>query len=263
MSSYETHDAVAQAARNLIRDFPKFFEDTYAPLTAATIPLEVPMIASLEIRSILDNTEVTDFAIDYRNGVVKLASTTGIEDGIHVYGYHYEWFLDEDLTYFSDVVVHELIHDTDMSGLTDMTSSEQQLVPIGVVMYALYSLLTELSLDIDISTPEGMMIPAHMRFNQVMQLFQYWKDKYNEKAAALNLGMGKISIYNLRRISRMTGRYVPEFRGREIDDPRWPVRVFPEIPELIPDEDNNTNGSLVNEFGVGLDGWQSIGGSGS
>ena len=221
------------------------------------------MVASLEVRSIADGTEVTDFAIDYRNGVLKFSDVTGLEDGIHLYGYYYEWFLDGDLEYFSDVVVQELIFDSDVTGLSDMTTSEQQLVPIGVVMYALYSLLTEFATDIDVSTPEGMMVPAHMRFSQVLQLFQYWKEKYDAKSAALNMGPGKISQYNLRRISRMTGRYVPVFRGREIDDPRWPVRLFPEIPEGVPDEDNNSSGGLVNEFGVGFDGWESIGTSGN
>ena len=253
--------SVADAARNHIRDFPQFFEETYQPLQATTFRLSSPLIASLEVRSVADNTEVTDFAIDYRNGVLKLSDATGLEQGVHCYGYHYEWFLDEDLQYFAGVVRDELLWDTDMGDLTDMSEQEVHLVAVGTLMYALYSLMTEFATDIDVSTPEGVMIPAHMRFQQIQQLLQYWQQKYTELTQAYNLGPNKISQYNLRRISRLTNRYVPVFRGREIDDPRWPVRVFPEIPELGTNDEEN-NGTLVNDYGVSFDGWESFGQSG-
>src|SRR4029077_8235436 len=79
-----------------------------------------------------------------------------------------------------------------------------------------------------------MMIPAHMRFQQVLQLFQYWKGQYDQMAAATNTGINAIEMNQLRRISRFTNRYVPTFRGREIDDPTPPIRVWPEIPTLVP-----------------------------
>ena len=262
MSKYSTTAAVAEAARNHLRDFPKFFEETYTPLTASTFNLSVPLVTSLEIRSITDNSEVTTFAIDNRNGVVKFTDVSNIKDGIHCYGYHYEWFLDDDLRYYADIVSTELMFDSDVKSLSGFSDAESTLLPIGTVVYALYGLMTEFSTDIDVSTPEGIMIPAHMRFQQTVQLFQFWKQKYDEKAALYNVGPSKISIYNLRRISRLTNRYVPTFKGREIDDPRWPVRKFPEIPELVDDDAPDSGGALINDYGVSTDGWTSFGQSG-
>ena len=262
MAKYASFNEIGEASRNMIRDFPKFFEATYAPLPAATVQLDYPMVASLEVRSVADNTEVTDFSLDYRNGILKLPNVADIRDGIHVYGYHYEWFLPDDLSFYARYVFDELMFDSDNDSLADMSETEQSLLPLGTTVYALWSLVTEFSTDIDVSTPEGVMIPAHMRFQQVLQLFQYWKQRYEEKSAAMNLGPNKISQYRLRRISRMTNRYVPVFRGREIDDPRWPVRVFPEIPEIVDDDTPDSGGALVNDYGLTADGWESFGQSG-
>lgn len=262
MSRYNSTAELGSAARNFLRDHPKYFEETYTPLQAATIKLSVPLVASLEIRAVDDNTEVTNFSIDNRNGVVKIPDVSTLKNGVHMYGYHYEWFLEDDLEYYADIILQELTFDSDMSDLTDFTDYETKLAAVGTVMYALFSLMTEFATDIDVSTPEGIMIPAHMRFQQVTQMYQYWKQKFDELAAAANLGPNKISQYNLRRISRLTGRYVPVFRGREVDDPRWPVRVFPEIPELVADDAPDSQGTYINDYGVSFDGWESLGQSG-
>jgi len=55
----ETLADVADYARNLIRDFPRFFETTYSPLPAATVRLTHPLVASLEVRNVSDGSEVT------------------------------------------------------------------------------------------------------------------------------------------------------------------------------------------------------------
>jgi hypothetical protein len=131
-------------------------------------------------------------------------------------------------------------------------------------MYAYWSLLTEFSTEIDVSTPEGMMIPASQRFQQVQSMFQYWKMKYDEHAAALDVGINKIEVKELRRKSYLTNRYVPVYRGREVDDPRPPVRLYPDIDPLVraPEEDGSDGGPLNNDYGLTGDGWVSMGTSG-
>lgn len=266
MSDLLSVEDVGQAARNLLRDFPKFFEETYTPLPAATIRLKAPLIASLEIRSVATGAEITEFAIDNRNGVIKFEDPVAVADGIHALGYHYEWFLDSDLSYFADVMVTEHTYERpEVESLSDMGHEEQHVISIGTLVYALFSLMTEFSTDIDVSTPEGMMIPAHMRFQQTMQLFQYWQQKYNDMAAMLNVGLNRIQVKDLRRVSRLTNRYVPTFRGREIDDPRAPIRVFPEIDPIVasPEEGGPAGGTLNNDIGIASSGWESLGTSGS
>ena len=47
----------------------------------------------------------------------------------------------------------------------------------------------------------------------------------------LNMGLGSLDQYRLRRVAYTTGRYVPVYRDREFDDPRPPERLYPAIPE--------------------------------
>ena len=256
---------IADYARNLIRDFPKFFETTYSPLPASTVRLAHPLVASVEIHKVSDGTEITGFTLDARNGVLKVHDAPAAAEGIYVIGYHMNWFLDEDLEFYAQTVLNEhLFHRSDVSGLGDMPVEEQQLIGIGTVMYAYWALLTEFSTEIDVSTPEGLSIPASQRFQQVQSMFQYWKVKYDEMAAALDVGILKIEIKDLRRVARLTNRYVPMFKGREIDDPRPPVRIYPPIDSNVkpPEEGGSDGGSLNNDYGLTGDGWVSLGTSG-
>jgi hypothetical protein len=45
------------------------------------------------------------------------------------------------------------------------------------------------------------------------------------------MGLSALEQYRLRRVAKMTGRYVPVYIDREFDDPRPPERVYPPIPE--------------------------------
>jgi hypothetical protein len=232
-ATIEAQDDLVGSARQYLRDFPQYFEEAYQPIQQSTIRLGHPLISEIEISDAVSGDEVTEFDINWRNGILKLNDPSATPEGIYVRGYNYEWFLDEDLAYFADVVVTEHMA-TSGGSFTDMAPEERHVVAIGTVVNALWSLLTEFSTQIDVSTPEGMMIPAHMRFQQVLQLYQYWKGRYDEMAAATNTGLNAIGIMPLRRVSRLTNRLVPIFREREIDDPTPPVRVWPPIPEIVP-----------------------------
>jgi hypothetical protein len=105
---------------------------------------------------------------------------------------------------------------------------------LGTIVHALWSLSMELMLDIDVSTPEGMFIPARQRYAQVLQMLGAFESEYQDKASMLGMGLGALEMLRLRRISKTTGRYVPMYRDREIDDPTRPDRVFPPIPVLVP-----------------------------
>ena len=109
---------------------------------------------------------------------------------------------------------------------------------LGGVVHALWSLSMELMLDIDVSTPEGMFIPARQRFAQVQQMLGVYEAEYQSKAAMLNMGLGALEIFRLRRVALMTGRYVPVYQEREFDDPRPPDRLYPAIPAGVPPSPN-------------------------
>ncbi len=264
----DTPTNLADRARNMLRDFPAFFEETHTPLTDTTVKLSRMMVATLDIRAFTTGTAVptANYIVDTRNGVIRFTDVTGITEGISIKGYYYEWFLPEDLGYYAEIAISEHTHNrTDVTSFSDFSTEEKHATAVLTVCLALGSLMSELALDIDVSTPEGMMIPAHMRFQQVQQLFQYWQAEYTKYAAMLNIGLERIDIFDLRRISRLTNRYVPEFRGREVDDPRPPVRVFPEIPAEMasPEEGGSEGAGAYNpDYGLAADGWTTLGTSG-
>ena len=266
--SLDTTVALADRARNMIRDFPAYFEEIHQPLPGPTVKLSRMMVGTLEVRSVSTGQAVaaSGYSLDTRNGVLRFSDAGALSDGVQINGYYYEWFLPEDLEYFADIAVAEHLHGrTDIIGLEGFSPEEQHATAILAVATALGSLLTELALDFDVSTPEGMMIPAHMRFQQVQQLFQYWSAQYAQKAAMLNLGLERMEIFDMRRVARLTNRLVPEFRNREIDDPRPPVRVFPAIPPKVhsPEEGGpEGSGNYNPDYGLAADGWTTLGTSG-
>jgi hypothetical protein len=264
----DTTSQLADRARNLIRDFPAFFEQVHSPLPASTVRLARPLIGTLEVTSVETGATVpeSDYSIDTRNGVVKFNDPQPLRSGVSFMGYHYEWFLPEDLEYFAEMAVYAHMHGrTDISDFTDFSYEEKHATAVAAVVGALASLLTEFAMDIDVSTPEGMMIPAHMRFGQLQQMYEFWAAEYRKLADMLNIGLERIEIFDLRRVSRLTNRFVPQYREREIDDPRPPIRVFPEIPakKAAPEEGGSEGAGGYNpEYGISQGGWTTIGTSG-
>lgn len=88
--------------------------------------------------------------------------------------------------------------------------------------------MTEYSRDIDVMTSESVHIPGSQRFRMVQSLLEYWMRQYDSQAKALNIGVNRIEVMNLRRVSRTTNRYVPIYKPKEIGDYGPIERVFPE-----------------------------------
>jgi hypothetical protein len=148
-----------------------------------------------------------------------------------VAGYHYIWFSDSDVARAVQNISDEVLYTTPGQDLSEVDPAVSEVAQMGAVVRLLWSLCIELALDIDVSTPEGMFIPAHQRYAQVLQMMQYWENEYQTRAQSLNLGYGALEVFKLRRVALTTGRYVPMYQNREIDDPRWPKRLYPPIPD--------------------------------
>jgi hypothetical protein len=232
--------------RSKLRDFPKYFEINEGRLNVLTIRLPHPYVTPSALQVYVTTTDtavppvtttaLTDkWTLDERNGLLKLTDETYLGAEVIVAGYHYVWFSDADLVRAVQEVTAEILYDN-TDTLEDLGEVEAEVIEIGSVVRALWSLCIELALDIDVSTPEGMFIPAHQRYQQVLGMMQYWEGQYDSKAGSLNMGLGKLEVFRLRRVSYMTGRYVPVYQDREFDDPRWPKRLYPPIPEGVPDD---------------------------
>lgn len=259
---------VSSVARKLSRDFGTFFEINFAT-TGATLRLPHPLVEPSSV-SVINNTDgaaVTDFVVNSRGGLIKIPNPSQYEDGVYVSGMYYQWFLDEDLDFFSQVIISEHMHHRPGVDLQSIMGVEVEVMGIGALVGALWSLLAEFATDIDISSPEGMNIPAHQRFQQVQALIQYWENRYEDKAAMLNVGLKRIEMQTLRRVTRLTGRYAPLYRPREIDNPRPPIRIRPMIDPGVstPFEDEETfwgtqsDGVNAESWDLGYGGWGTIG----
>src|SRR6478735_969979 len=105
---------VETIVRRLSRDFGTYFEVNFAPTVSATVRLPHPIVEPISV-SILDNTDGTavantDYAINGRSGVVRFADPTLYSEGVIISGLYYQWFLDEDLEFYSHFIVDEHLH---------------------------------------------------------------------------------------------------------------------------------------------------------
>jgi hypothetical protein len=254
---------LAAKARGRLRDFGTYFEVPFSAAPVTTLRLPHPLVdASKFVLWTPSGTVISPSAymLDQRNGIVSIKVPSDYPDGLGASGYYYEWFLNEDLEFAAEFVAQQHTYDRPQLALdgSDFTGLECNIIAIGAVSQAMWSLLAELSLDVDVSTPEGMSIPVHQRFQQAWQIAQYWDGQYKQQAAMLGVGLDRMEQFDLRRESLTTNRLVPQFRPREIDDPRRPERIVAEIPTGV----QEGHGQTVQVPEPPAVGWNTFGTSG-
>lgn len=121
--------------------------------------------------------------------------------------------------------------------LENLPPVEEVLVALLAATEALWALSTDASTDIDVHTSEGTFVPRSQRYGQIVSQINLLTEKYRTLCAQLNVGLYKIEVATLRRISKTTGRLVPVYVAREFDDATMPIRVLPEIDARESDPD--------------------------
>lgn len=244
---------IVKGARQHIRDFPTFFQ-VASTAKGVTYKMSHPNIDKTSLWVALgqqQGTPVTplvldtDYVVDERGGLIRLANIPSTTDTILIEGYYYEWFLDEDLAFFAKIVLNELNLGIDLN-TENAAAAIVDLMAVGTVVEGLWSLLTEFSRDIDVHTPEGVSIPAHQRFQMTWTLWQEWESKYTAKSAQLNVGLGRIEVYKMRRVSYTYNRLVPQYRDKEIGDVSPPERLWQPIPSGV--LETTENGMPLREY---------------
>lgn len=225
-------ETVTTTARNFLRDFPKFFQTSFEA-TTRTYELGHPNIDtdSLYIATYTSSTPTalaaSAFSLDARNGILRLSSTPTSNSSLMVEGYYYEWILPADLTFYAKIAIEEHAYNLSTS-LENMSEIVINTIGMATVVHSLWALLSEYSRDIDVMTSESVHIPGSQRYRMVQSLLEYWQAAYDKNARALNIGVNRIEMMNLSRVSRLTNRYIPIYRGREIGDYGPIKRVFPD-----------------------------------
>jgi len=203
------------------------FQLTTAPVQGYTLSITVNGVDKSSVVTIEEGVGVITFA----SYVPPNASI------IKVYGQSYRYFTDSEISYYINTAFFEHAgHTTDPNGarITQIgllpPVDEYPLVILASTM-ALYTLATDSAFDIDIISPDGVSIPRSERFRQLNEMIEVRRNQYKELCSMLGIGLYRIEVASLRRISRMTGKYVPIYRPREIDDWSLPERVRLNMPD--------------------------------
>ena len=171
------------------------------------------------------------YTIQQDLGIVTFVTAPANNAAISVVGTHYRYFTDTDITRFVNTAVEQHTFErTDGYGsqMTLLLLPPVEEYPLAILstIEALWALATDSAFDINISSPDGVMIPRSDRYRQLTQMIQARTDQYKQLSSALNIGIWRIEMGTLRRVSRLTNKLVPMYLAQEIDDSRKPERVY-------------------------------------
>ena len=149
---------LVEGARNLLRDFPKFFEVDLGPLNVTTVRLPHPLVEAHTLQVFYSTEDLTakedpeghrplivaevpskDFTVDERNGLLKFGNTEYLNKRVVVGGYHNTWFLDGDLGFHVGHVLAEVAYGRDFD-MANIPQVEKQVIEIGGIVHALWAL---------------------------------------------------------------------------------------------------------------------------
>jgi hypothetical protein len=176
-------------------------------------------------------TNPTDFTVEENIGVINFKTVPALNSTIVITGTHYRYFTTSELTKFvNTAVLQHTDNKTDSYGreltMAILPTIEEYPVALLASIDALWALATDAAFDINISAPDGVMIPRSQRFSQLSAIIAQRQQQYRDLCSALNIGPWRIEIGILRRISRTTNRLVPVYMPQEIDDSTSPERVY-------------------------------------
>jgi hypothetical protein len=173
----------------------------------------------------------TDYTAEANYGVIHFGTAPALNAVIVVSGNVFRYFSDADLEYYINTAVTQHTYNrSDAYGraMTIDLLPEVETYPLALLatIEALYALSTDAAFDIDIQAPDGVTIPRSERFRQLTSFITQRQEQYKNLCAALNIGLSRIEMATLRRVSRTTNKLVPVYLAQEIDDARMPERVY-------------------------------------
>lgn len=218
-----------------LNDQPKQFTKTLAgDGSTKSFPLGVKPVdvTTLEVR--VNNVIVgqpTGYTIEAIHGVIHFSTPPADGAVISVTGSVFRYFGDSEIEYFVNTALTQHTYNKSDSygrqvSVRSIPAVEEYPIVILATVEALYALATDSAFDINIFAPDGVTIPRSERYHQLMGLIGQRMEQYRNLCAALNIGLWRIEVGTLRRVSRTTNKLVPVFMPQEIDDSRRPERVY-------------------------------------
>ena len=173
----------------------------------------------------------TGYTVEADLGVIHFVHTPAANARILITGISFRYFTDDDICKFVNTAVEQHTYNRTNGLGSQMTIAlipavEEYPIAILATIEALWALATDASFDIDINAPDGVSIPRSERYRQLTQTIQARWEQYHQLCSALNIGLWRIEMGTLRRVSRLTNKLVPVYMAQEIDDARKPERVY-------------------------------------
>lgn len=219
----ELGDNPVQFTTNLVGDgVTKDFYLDVKPVDAAYLYVTVNNVAK---------AQPADFTVEEGIGMIHFVTAPANAAAIKVTGTHYRYFTTAEITKFVNTAVEQhTTNRTDNFGssmnLYLLPSIEEYPVSILASIEGLWVLATDAAFDINITAPDGVVIPRSQRFQQLTQIINSRTEQYRNLCSALNIGLNRIEVGTLRRISRATNKMPPVYMPQEIEDSRRPTRVY-------------------------------------
>ena len=258
-----SRDKILARVRTELGDFGAAFRDSYLGTGELyAYDLSAINVSAVTITATAGGSTSTlvapqDYTLDSRAGRVLLAGAYApLPDGteLAVTGQGGGMFADDDLvTLLSEALLqhtngrtirtryrdsHGFIRYRDEAvTLETLPAVEELPVALLVAINALWVLSTDAAGDVDVITPDGTHVNRQQRYEQIIHQIGLVEERYSEICASLNIGLNRIEMQDLRRVSRTTGRLVPLFKEKEYDDHSLPVRKIPQIDSR--DEDGS------------------------
>lgn len=172
-----------------------------------------------------------DYTVEANLGVIHFTTAPASNATIKVTGQHYRYFTDDDLTIFiNTALTQHTANRTDNYGraltLSLIPPVEEYPMALAASIEALWALATDAAFDINITAPDGVVIPRSQRFAQLSNIINQRQEQYRTLCALLNIGLYRVEVGVLRRTSRTTNKLVPVYMPQEIEDSRRPERVY-------------------------------------
>jgi hypothetical protein len=226
---------LASRVRLELGDQPKQFSLTFTgDGQTSDFPLAIHPIDPYTLEVYVNSNPVavtTGYSLEADIGVVHFVTAPPAGSAILIRGLVYRYFTDDDICQFVNTAVTQHTYNRTNGLGSQMTVAlippvEEYPIAILATIEALWALATDASFDINIQAPDGVSIPRSDRYRQLTQTIQNRWDQYKQLCAALNIGLWRIEMGTLRRVSRTTNKLIPVYMAQEIDDSRRPERVY-------------------------------------
>lgn len=173
----------------------------------------------------------TGYTLEADHGMIHFQPAPALNSAITVEGSHFRYFTDIDIERFINTAVEQhTFNRTDGYGnqmtLAKVPAVEEYPIAILSSIEALWVLATDSAFDINIFAPDGVTIPRSERYHQLTGMIAQRQEQYKTLCSALNIGLWRMEVGTLRRVSKRTNKLIPVYMPQESDDPRKPERIY-------------------------------------